>query len=50
LPRSLLNPEFERGAPSHRWPRRWRFLAVLVAAGLGWAVPLAVIYVIFWRA
>ena len=47
MPRSLLNPEFQPGAPSPVWPRRWRFLAVLVAAGLGWLIVAAIVYLAF---
>jgi hypothetical protein len=50
LPRSLLNPEIMPGAPSPRWSRSWRFVAVLVAAGIGWLVPIAIVYLVFWRA
>jgi hypothetical protein len=50
LPRSLLNPEFDPGAPSPRWPRRWRFLALLVAAGLAWLAAAAIVYLVFRRA
>jgi hypothetical protein len=49
LPRSLLNPGIDPGAPSPRWSRRWRFLTVMVAAGLGWLVPAAILYLAFRR-
>jgi hypothetical protein len=49
LPRSLLNPEIQPGAPSPRWSRRWRFVAVMVAAGFGWLVPIAIAYLIVTR-
>jgi hypothetical protein len=48
LPRSLLNPEIQPGARSPRWPRRWRFAAVIVSAGLGWLIPMAILYLVFW--
>jgi hypothetical protein len=37
------------GAPPPRWSRNWRFLAILIAAGMGWLVPAAVLYLVFWR-
>ena len=49
MPRSLLNPEIDPGAPSMRWPLCWRFLAVLVAAGIGWLIPATIVYIVFWR-
>jgi hypothetical protein len=49
LPRSLLNPEIMPGAPSPRWSRRWRFAAVMLAAGIGWLVPIAIVYLAFTR-
>jgi hypothetical protein len=49
VPNSLVNPEFRPGAPAGHSPRRWRFLALLVAAGLGWAIPAAILYLAFWR-
>jgi len=49
LPRSLLNPEIQPGAPSPRWSRRWRFATVMVVAGLGWLIPAAILYLVFWR-
>jgi hypothetical protein len=49
LPRGLLNPEFDPAAPAPRWSRSWRFLAVLVAAGIGWLIVAAIVYLVFWR-
>jgi hypothetical protein len=49
LPRSLLNPEIQPGAPSPRWSRRWRFVAVLAVAGIGWLIPAAILYLVLWR-
>jgi hypothetical protein len=49
LPRSLLNPEIQPGAPSPRWSRSWRFLAVMVVAGIGWLIPAAILYLAFRR-
>jgi hypothetical protein len=47
LPRSLLNPEIQPGASSPGWPRRWRFAAVIVSAGLGWLILAAILYLAF---
>ena len=47
--RSLLNPEFDPGAAVPRWSRRWRFLAVLVVAGIGWLLAAAILYFLFYR-
>jgi hypothetical protein len=47
--RSLLNPEFDPAAPAPRWSRRWRFLAVLVVAGIGWLIPAVILYFLFLR-
>ena len=49
MPRSLLNPEFDPAAPAPRWSRSWRFLAVLVVAGIGWLIPAAILYLVLWR-
>jgi hypothetical protein len=49
MPRSLLNPEMDPGAPAPRWSRSWRFLAILAAAGIGWVIPVAIVYLMFWR-
>jgi len=37
------------GAPPPRWSRRWRFFALLAIAGIGWLIPAAIVYVVFWR-
>ena len=47
--RSSLNPEFDPSAPAPRWSRRWRFLTLLVVAGIGWLIPAVVLYLVFWR-
>jgi len=49
MPRSLLNPDMDPGAAPPRWSRRWHFLAILAAAGIGWLIPAALVYLVFWR-
>jgi hypothetical protein len=49
MPRSLLNPEMDSGAAPPCWSRRWRFLAILAAAGIGWLVPAVILYFVFLR-
>ena len=40
-------PEGTAGGSSERWPRGARILFILGAAGLCWAVPIAVLYLLF---
>jgi hypothetical protein len=49
MPRSQLNPDVDPGAAPPRWSRRWHFLAILAAAGIGWLIPAALVYLVFWR-